>query len=204
MEAPDWYEAVVIGVSAGGMQALKTILPSLPASFPLPIVIVQHVGARSDNFLAEYLANLSSLKIKEAEGGEKLSPGTAYLAPAGYHLLIEPDRTFSLSVDPRLNYACPSIDMMFESAADVFKRRLIGIILTGANADGAQGLKKIKKYGGLAIVQNPNSAEAPYMPQAALDVVRADYIADLEKIGTLLLELNSSHNGGSHGVGANG
>jgi two-component system chemotaxis response regulator CheB len=142
------YEAVVIGASAGGMQALKAILPELPAPFYPPIAIVQHVNERSGNFLAEYLGTLSRLKVKEAEAREKLSSGSAYLAPAGYHLLIEPDRTFSLSVDPRVNYACPSIDVLFESAAETFGSTLIGVVLTGANADGARGLKKIRQRGG--------------------------------------------------------
>ncbi len=198
------YEAVVIGVSAGGMQALKTILPLLPASFALPIAIVHHVNERSDSFLVDYLDNLSLLDVCEAEGREQLSPGTAYLAPPGYHLLIEPDRTFSLSVDARVNYACPSIDVLFESAAEVFGPSLVGIVLTGANADGAKGLRKIKQCGGLAIVQNPKSAEAAYMPQAAIEAVKADHVVELEDIALLLLRLSNLRKDEAYGTGTDG
>ncbi len=184
-------EAVVIGVSTGGMHALKTIIPALPASFPVPVVAVQHIGERSDMFLAKYLASLSRIKVKEAEDKESLQPGYVYLAPPGYHLLIEPDRIFSLSVDPRVNYSCPSIDVLFESAADAFGEKLAGVILTGANSDGAQGLRKIKTSGGIAIVQDPESAEASYMPESALNATPADYVVILEQIAPLLSKLVS-------------
>ncbi len=183
------YEAIVIGVSAGGLQALKILLPMLPLTFALPIAIVQHIGERSDGFLAEYLNGVSSISVREAEDKEPLQPGIAYLAPPGYHLLIDPDRSFSLSVDGRVNYSCPSIDVLFESAADVFHESLIGIVLTGANSDGALGLKAIKERGGLAIVQNPETAESPAMPKAALAAVAADYVLDLEEIAPLLVKL---------------
>lgn len=185
------YEAVVIGVSAGGIEALKVILSPLPASFPLPIAIVQHRDQRSDGFLAEYLDRLSGLVVSEAEDKEPLCPGHAYLAPAGYHLLIESDRSFSLSVDPRVNYSCPSIDVLFESAADAFADSLIGIILTGANADGARGLKTIKSHGGLTIVQNPQTAQAAAMPRAALDATAVDYLVDLQDIAPLLTRIGT-------------
>ena len=185
------YEAVVIGVSAGGIEALKAILSPLPASFPLPIAIVQHRDARSDSFLAEYLGRLSGLAVSEAEDKEPICPGHAYLAPAGYHLLIESDRSFSLSVDPRVNYSCPSIDVLFESAADAFADSLIGIVLTGANADGARGLKTIKSRGGLAIVQNPETAQAAAMPRAALEATAVDYLVDLQEIAPLLVRIGS-------------
>lgn len=195
------YEAAVIGVSAGGMHALKTIIPALPAGFPLPIAIVQHLCAQSDTFLAEHLNRLSAVTVKEAEDKETLRPGTAYLAPAGYHLLIEPNKSFSLSVDDKVNFSRPSIDLLFESAADAFGERLIGIVLTGANADGAEGLKAIKHHGGLAIVQDPKTAETPYMPQAALNAAPIDYILNLESIASLLRQLCE---GKSHGTGAEG
>jgi two-component system chemotaxis response regulator CheB len=185
------YEAVVIGVSAGGIEALKVILAPLPASFPLPITIVQHRDERPDGFLAEYLNRLSGVSVSEAEDKEPLRAGHAYLAPAGYHLLIESDRTFSLSVDPRVNYSCPSIDVLFESAADAFAESLIGIVLTGANADGARGLKAIKARGGLAIVQNPQTAQAAAMPRAALEATAVDYLVDLPQIAPLLLQIGT-------------
>src|SRR5262245_32247340 len=111
------YEGIVIGTSAGGMHALKTILSDLPAEFPLPIAVVQHLGAQSDAYLAEYLHRQSAIIVKEAADKEELCPGTAYIAPAGYHLLIEPDKSFSLSVDEKVNFSRPSIDLLFESAA---------------------------------------------------------------------------------------
>jgi two-component system chemotaxis response regulator CheB len=183
------FEAAVIGVSAGGMHALKTILPSLPANFPLSIAIVQHRNTQSDGYLAKILGDLSAITIKEAEDKERLLPCVAYLAPADYHLLIEPDRSFSLSVDEKVNFSRPSIDLLFESAADTFAEKLIGIILTGANSDGAEGLRTLKRRGGLAIVQDPDTAEAPCMPGAALRATPVDYIANLEQIGRLLREL---------------
>jgi two-component system chemotaxis response regulator CheB len=185
------YEAIVIGASVGGLEALKIVLSALPASFPSPVAIVQHIGERSESFMAELLNQASRITVKEAEDKESLSPGTAYLAPPGYHLLIEPDRSFSLSVDERVNYARPSIDVLFESAAEVFGETLIGIILTGANADGAQGLKTIKEYGGVAIVQSPEGAENPAMPKAALTTTEVDYVVSLEQLTQILLQLTA-------------
>jgi two-component system chemotaxis response regulator CheB len=185
------YAAVVIGVSAGGIEALKVLLSALPASFPLPIAIVQHRDQRSNSFLATYLDTLSGIAVSEAEDKEPLCAGHAYLAPAGYHLLIETDRSLSLSVDPRVNYSCPSIDVLFESAADVFAETLIGIVLTGANADGAQGLKTIKARGGLAVVQDPKTASSTAMPMAALGATPVDHVVDLERIAPLLIRISA-------------
>jgi two-component system chemotaxis response regulator CheB len=185
------YAAVVIGVSAGGVEALALLLPALPASFPLPLAIVQHRDSRASGFLATYLDTKSRITVREAEDKEPFCPGHAYLAPAGYHLLIESDRSLSLSVDPRVNYSCPSIDVLFESAADAFAASLIGVILTGANGDGAQGLKTIKARGGLAIVQNPRTAAATAMPQAALAATPADHVVDLAEIAPLLIRCST-------------
>jgi two-component system chemotaxis response regulator CheB len=185
------YEAAVIGVSAGGIEALKVLLPLLPASVPFPIVIVQHRDSRSNGFLAEYLNRMSEIVVSEAEDKEPLCAGHVYLAPAGYHLLIESDRSFSLSADARVNYSCPSIDVLFESAADAFQESLIGIVLTGANADGARGLKAIKARGGVAIVQNPATAESSAMPHAALRATPVDYIVEIEALAPLLMRLSA-------------
>lgn len=184
------FEGAVIGVSAGGLHALKTILPALPAALPLSIAIVQH-GAQPNAYLADYLNRLSAIVVKEAEDKETMLSGTAYLAPAGYHLLIEPDRSFSLSVDEKVNFSRPSIDLLFESAADVFGEALIGIILTGANSDGARGLKAIKRHGGLVIVQDPKTAEAPFMPRAALRALTVDHVVNLERMALLLRQLGA-------------
>ncbi len=186
---PSPYDAVVIGVSAGGLQTLKVILPSLPSGFPLPLAIVQHQSPDADGFLVNYLDGISALHVREAEDKEPLTPGHAYFAPAGYHLLIELDRRFSLSVDDRVNFARPSVDVLFESAADVYGPALIGIVLTGANADGAQGLAAIKARGGLAIVQSPRTAEIGTMPQAAIAATKVDHICDLAMIAPLLCRI---------------
>jgi two-component system chemotaxis response regulator CheB len=183
------FEAAVIGVSAGGMHALRTILCAIPETYPLPIVIVQHRGVRSDDYMIEALNDLCAITVKEAEDKEGMRPRVAYIAPADYHLLIEPDRTFSLSVDEKVQYSRPSIDVLFESAAETFASKLIGIVLTGANSDGAQGLRTIKQRGGLAIVQDPETAEAPPMPKAALRATAVDHVASLERIGALLRQL---------------
>lgn len=184
------FEAAVIGVSAGGMHALKTIITALPANLALTIAAVQHLEARSDNFWADHLNQLSSVRVKEAEDKEPLLPSVVYIAPANYHLLIEPDKCFSLSVDAKVNFSRPSIDLLFESAAEVYRDALIGIILTGANSDGAKGLKAVKDNGGLAIVQDPASAQAPFMPQAALKATSIDHLLPLENIARVLCQLS--------------
>ncbi|HEX5536371.1 MAG TPA: chemotaxis protein CheB [Sphingobium sp.] len=183
------YEAIVIGVSTGGLDALKGFIPKLPASFALPVAIVQHRNQRSSDFLAEHLNRMSALRVVEAEDKGPMCGGYVYLAPATYHLLIEADRSFSLSVDALVNYSRPSVDVLFESAADVFRQALIGIILTGANTDGAQGAREIKARGGLVIVQDPADAEADVMPKAALAAARVDYIVTLDQLPPLLLQL---------------
>jgi two-component system chemotaxis response regulator CheB len=185
------YAAVVIGVSAGGIEALKLLLPALPASFPLPIAIVQHRDRRSNGFLADYLNAMTTITVSEAEDKEPFCAAHAYLAPAGYHLLIESDRSLSLTVDERVNHSCPSVDVLFESAANVFAHSLIGIVLTGANADGARGLKTIKARGGLAVVQDPQTAAAMTMPRAALDATPVDHVVPLERIAPLLIQIST-------------
>lgn len=198
------YEAIVIGASAGGIEALKTILPALPEWFSIPLAIVQHIDGRSDDFLAGYLDSISAITVKEAEDKEPLAPGHVYLAPPGYHLLIESDRTFSLSVDGKVNFSCPSIDVLFESAADAYNETLIGAVLTGANGDGSMGLKSIKTHGGLAIVQNPETAEVGAMPRSALVAAPADYIVNLQDIAPLLIRLAACQYGENHGSGTSG
>lgn len=180
------YDAVVIGASAGGMKAIKTIINTLPADFPLPIAIVQHVASHPNSYLAEYLGLDCALAVKEVDDKEAMIPGNIYLAPPDYHLLLEPDRSFSLSVDARVNFSCPSIDVLFESAADSLNGQVIGIILTGASADGSAGLKAIKEAGGLTIVQDPKTAESPYMPQAALTAAPPHHVEELKDIAPLL------------------
>lgn len=181
-----FYEAVVMGVSFGGLEALRTVLPLLVLDFPAPIMVIQHHDPRANDFLATYLDNLCRIRVKVAEEKEKVEPAVAYLAPANYHLLVEDDHTLSLSVDEKVHFARPAIDVLFESAADAYGSRLIGVILTGANQDGSQGLRIIKECGGLAVVQDPKSAQAPSMPEAALNATEVDYVLSLNEIGDLL------------------
>ncbi len=184
------YEAVVMGVSAGGLEALSAIIPQLPARFRLPVLVVQHREKNSDEFLSRYLDGKSAVCVKEAVAKESLSPGIVYIAPAGYHLLVEEDKTLEISVDPHVYYARPSVDVLFESAADVYEDKLIGVILTGANADGSQGLKKIEENGGLTIVQDPKTAESDQMPRAALGACQTDHILPLPAIGPFLRQFH--------------
>ena len=186
------YEAIVIGVSAGGMNALGAVLSCLPVDFALPIIVVQHMDPNSRDYLSDHLNRKCNIQVKEAEDKESIMDGVAYIAPANYHLLVEEDRTLSLSVDDLVNYSRPSIDVMFETAAEVYKRRLVGIVLTGANSDGSKGLTKIKTLGGLAIVQDPATAHVDYMPKAAIASTRVDHILALEEIASLLTELSNS------------
>lgn len=183
------YEAVVIGVSAGGMEALRSMLSSLPGDYTLPLIIVQHMHPNSDNFLAYYLNENCPLTVKEAEEKERLKAGIVYIAPPNYHLMIEEDRTFSLSITESINHARPSIDVLFETAADVFGSKLIGIILTGANSDGSLGLKRVKERGGLTIVQDPATAEVESMPRAAITATEVDYVLPLEQIASYLINI---------------
>jgi len=183
------YQAVTIGCSAGGIQALETILSALPESFDSPIVIVCHTAADAQGLLAEVLANNCLLPLKEAEEKEEIQAGHIYVAPAGYHLLVEDNHTFSLSVDPKVSFSRPSLDVLFESMAEVYGASLIGIVLTGANGDGSHGLKAIREQGGVAIVQDPRSAFAPTMPQAAINTAGADYVEPLPGIVSRLFQL---------------
>jgi two-component system chemotaxis response regulator CheB len=151
------YELAVIGTSLGGLQALEIMLSGLPPDLPIAIAIVQHRHKTSQNELVYFLQQFSKLPIMEPEDKQEIIPGCVYLAPADYHLLVEPGH-FALSTDAPVNYARPSIDVLFESAADTYGDRVIGIILSGASHDGAYGLAKIKALGGLAIIQDPNTA----------------------------------------------
>lgn len=182
------FKIVVIGTSLGGLSALKIILGKLPADFLVPIAIVQHRHKESNNTLQELLQEFTSLPIREVEDKEEMLPGHIYLAPPDYHLLVEPGH-FALSTDEPVCYARPSIDVLFESAADVYTQQVIGVILTGANQDGMQGLKKIKVRGGLTIVQEPTTAESDIMPEAAISAITVDWILTLENIASQVVKL---------------
>jgi len=185
------YEAIVIGVSSGGLKVMKIMFSLLPKNFSIPIIIVQHIGKYSENSWIKLLGDKSNLEIKEADEKEEIEKGKVYIAPANYHLLIESDKTFSLTIDERVNFARPSIDVLFESAAEVYQNKLIGIVLTGSNNDGAKGIKRIKECGGLTIVQDPETAESNYMPASAIEVILPDYILPLEEIIKLLILIDT-------------
>ncbi|ALE88174.1 chemotaxis protein CheB [Pseudomonas versuta] len=182
-------DAVVVGASAGGVEALLAIFKDLPGDFGLPIIVVLHLPDERRSQLAEVFDRRLSIAVKEAGDKEPIIPGTLYFAAPGYHLSVEDDYSFSFSQEARVHYSRPSIDYLFESAADAYQQRLAAILLTGANQDGAQGLETIKLRGGLTIVQDPEEALVATMPQAALDRIQPDYILPLCGIGRLLCEL---------------
>lgn len=187
------YKAIVMGISAGGMAALAKILPALPRDFPLPLMIVQHLHPHQGRFYVNYFDSLCNVMVKEADEKEKIQAGIVYFAPPNYHLLVEADTSLSLTVDEKVNFSRPSIDVLFESAADIYRAHLIGVVLTGANGDGALGLKKIKQNGGLAIVQDPEDAEVAVMPQAAIAATTVDYILSLSNIIAFFKQLGQNN-----------
>lgn len=179
-------EAIVIGTSSGAYAALKVILAQLPKKYPLPIIIVVHLARDHASVLGDLLQQDCRLTIKEAEDKETIVPGTVYLGPPDYHLLIETNRSLSLSSEEPVHYSRPSIDVMFETAADAYREKLLGIVLTGANADGAKGLKRVEHLGGYALVQNPDEAEVATMPLAAIKACLNPRILSLNAISDFL------------------
>ncbi len=182
------YKAVVMGASAGALDALSKILPTLPANYPLPIMIVVHLPPDKKSVMAELFQAKCKMAVREVDDKEPLEPGVIYFAPPNYHLLVEMNCHLALSNEEQVLFSRPSINVLFETAADAYNEALIGIVLTGANNDGAEGLKKIAEYGGLALVQHPEQAYAPAMPQAALDACPSAQSLSLDEITTFLLE----------------
>jgi two-component system chemotaxis response regulator CheB len=190
---PDFHhpcDAVVIGASAGGVQALLEILPGLPANWPLPVIVLVHMADDRASLLAEVFSHRLRRPVREALDKAAIEPGTVYFAPSGYHLLVERDRCFSLSLDEREHFSRPSIDVLLGSAADAWGPRLTAVLLTGANADGAAGLAQVGRAGGLTVVQDPQQAQSPYMPQAAIDLAPPHFALPLAGIRQLLLQLD--------------
>jgi two-component system chemotaxis response regulator CheB len=185
------YKVIIIGASTGGLKAIQPILKALPTEFALSVIVVMHRHKDTDAYLERSLDNDCKMHVKQADEKEKIKAGVVYVAPPNYHLLIEDDGTFSMSVEGAVNYARPSVDVVFESAAEVYGKGLIGVILTGANKDGSLGLKRIKEAGGLAIVQTPETSVAVDMPRAAIAAVNPDYVLPLDEIGPLLRKLES-------------
>lgn len=178
-------ELVVIGASLGGLRALETILRALPASFPGAVAIAQHRRPDPDERLAVLLRRHCLLPLGDAQDKEPIQGGRVYLAPPDYHLLVDGD-TFALSTEGPVSYARPSIDVLFETAADSFGKRVTAVVLTGANQDGARGVTIVRKRGGRVIVQDPASAECPVMPKAAAAAVAPNALLPLLEIGPFL------------------
>ena len=182
-------ELIVIGTSLGGLNALTVILGKLPKSFRVPVVVVQHRGSGLDGTLAALLSRASALSVVEAEDKMALDAGYTYLAPPDYHLLIEERGLMALSTDPPVRSARPSIDVLFESAAHVYRSTVAGVVLTGASADGADGLRAIKSCGGLAVIEDPQTAECAIMPSAALAATPVASVLPVHRIADYLTAL---------------
>ena len=185
------YKAIVMGASAGGFEALCRILPRLPRRYALPMVIVQHRRFDGGCLLEHILDFRCMISVKQAGDKDLLCASNAYFAPPNYHLMIEDKRTLALSTGPPVCNCRPSIDVLFESAADIFGDQLIGVVLTGANTDGCNGAQRLKQCGGLLIVQDPSTASASTMPAAVLQRTTAEHILALDAISDLLLQLQS-------------
>ncbi len=189
-------EAIVIGVSAGGLKALSAILPGLPRDYPVPIMICIHLPPGKKSIVAELFDEKCALSVREAEDKEPIQPGTVYFAPPDYHLMVELDRRLSLSSEEPVLFSRPSINVLFETAADAYGASLLGIVLTGANNDGAQGLSTIMLSGGTAIVEDPAEAYQAAMPQAAIEACPGAQVLSLDDMARYLLAVGRT-------VGAN-
>lgn len=188
------YKLIVIGCSAGGLQALREILPNLKPTFNLPILITMHMS-QDNGMAADVVGHHSTLPVLEAAEKEMIKPGTCYLAPANYHLLVEKDMSLSLSADPRVYYCRPSIDVLFRSALSSVRKQLIAVLLTGNNQDGGSACRAILDAGGLTLIQDPATADFPLMPESAISEMGASEVLPLSNIAVRLNELE----GASHG-----
>lgn len=185
------YSLLIIGGSAGSLEVLLMLVAGLKP-LHMPIVIVVHRKEDNDSVLVELLSSRGSFPVKEAEDKETIVPGTIYIAPPDYHLLIEKNNSFSLDLSDRVNFSRPSIDVSFETAADALGEGLVALLLSGANADGAAGLEKVKAFGGLVIVQDPSSAEVSYMPKHAIETMEPDFIIAAPKLAGFINDLMSA------------
>ena len=183
------YSVVAVGTSWGGLSALTKLLGALPADFGIPVVVVQHRSKDSERLLGQLLQDATELRVCEIEDKDPLTPGTVHLAPANYHVLIESGYA-SLTIEEPVRFSRPSIDVTFTSAADTYRSAAIGVVLTGANEDGARGLAHIVQRGGRALVQDPKTAEIPIMPQAAVRAVPTGEILPLDALAPRLIELS--------------
>ena len=182
------YQLLIIGGSAGSLEVLIRLLPRLQELKEVAVVIVMHRKA-GESLLVQLLAEKTSWLVKEAEEKESINSGTIYVAPPDYHLLFEKDKTFSLDFSEKVHYSRPSIDVSFESVADAWGASVIAVLLSGANADGAEGLDQVRKAGGVTIVQDPSEASVSYMPQQAIDNFQVDYIANTDAMAAIIMKL---------------
>jgi len=188
---PD-LKVVIIGGSAGSLEVLLQILPKIKQALTFAIVIIVHRKGGEDTALEELLSFKAQLPVAEVEDKSPLLPGFIYIAPANYHLLFEKNNLLSLDISEKVNYSRPSIDVAFESAADIYRKSLTGILLSGANSDGTNGLKAIKNLGGISIVQNPQTAEMPFMPNNAAEHADPDFILNVEELLEYIISIDSN------------
>lgn len=183
---------IAIGASYGGLDALKLLVGQFPETFETPMVVVLHIGNNNIKTFLSHLGKNKHFRVKEAEEKEQIKINTIYFAPPNYHLQIEDEKTLSLSTAEKVNFSRPAIDVLFETAAWTFKNQVLGVLLTGSNSDGTEGLKAIKKYGGTTIVENPETAFASTMPRAAINKCKPDFVLDLDQIASKISELVKS------------
>ena len=185
-------EALIIGGSAGSLEVLLKVLPALDTDLAFPVLIVIHRKNGADSLLPELLSGRTRLTVKEAEEKELLLPGVIYIAPSDYHVLVEMDHTLSLDYSEKINYSRPAIDASFQTAAEVYQDRLACILLSGSNADGVDGLKYVKDWGGMVVIQNPDNAQVAYMPNQAKSQVKIDHILNAEDMAEFINLLSQS------------
>lgn len=188
---PERIEAVVVGASAGAIEALATLLPALPASTPWPVIVVVHLPPNQPSLLSSLFSRKCAMKVLDPQDKQPIVPAV-WFAPPDYHLIVEADRSFSLSIDHPVNHSRPSVDVLFESAADAYGSALVGIVLTGANDDGAEGARAIRAAGGFVIAQDPATAEVPAMPASAIERAHPQWVAPLSQIATRLRDAAAS------------
>lgn len=188
-EEAERFEVVALAASAGGLQALSSIMSALPAEFPAGVLVVQHLDPRHRSLMADILSRRTKLTVKEAEEGDVIRPGHLYIAPPNKHMLVNPDGTLSLSQSELVHFLRPSADLLFESVAASYKNKAIGVVLTGTGSDGSMGIKAIKKMGGTVIAQDEKTSEFFGMPQSAIQTGEVDFILPLDEIASALITL---------------
>jgi two-component system chemotaxis response regulator CheB len=186
---PAAFDIVALAASAGGLKALTDVLAALPSDFPAALVVVQHLDPRHRSLMAELLGRRTALRVQEAREGDRLEPGRAYIAPPNRHLLVNPDRTLSLTQTELVHFVRPSADLLFESTAASYKDRAIAVVLSGSGKDGAMGVKAVKKMGGTVIVQDEKTAQFSGMPEAAHQTGMVDFVLPLDEIAPALQTL---------------